>query len=201
MLESVIISVYDKKNLKSLMKGMRKINSDVRVFSSGETASAIKKLGYEVTKIPIYTDFPESPGGLTKTLHPKVHGGILLDRDKATEKEYLEENNIRTFNLVVCNLYPFEKTISRGAPRKEIVENIDIGGQTLIRSAAKGALRHGKVAPVVDPEDYEKIIEEMTENDGELSDGTVIALAHKAFDLSWKYEEKIRNWTEELVEG
>ncbi len=200
MLESVVISVSDKKNLGELVEGLIEINPDVEIISSGGTAGKIRDLGYEVTDVSSYTEFPEAPGGLVKTLHPKIHGGILLDGERDEEEKYLEKNDIKTFSLVVCNLYPFEKTVSKGAPREEIIENIDIGGPTLIRAAAKGALRHGGVAPVVEPEDYKKIIEEMKENNGRLKDETLQFLAHKAFDHTWKYDEEIRNWTEETME-
>lgn len=201
MIKSAIISVSEKKQLDTLLEGLFEINPNLQIYSSGGTAKKIKKLGHKVTKISNYTGFPEAPGGLVKTLHPKVHGGILLDPNRISEKKYLEKNNIKTFNLVICNLYPFEKTLQKQAPKKEIIENIDIGGPTLIRSAAKGALRHGKVAPVVEPNDYSKVIKEMKENDGSLSEDTIISLAHKAFDHTWNYDEKIRNWTEQMIKG
>lgn len=199
MLESAIISVYDKKNLDKLVEGLFEINPEVEIISSGGTAEEIRNFGHEVTDVSSYTGFPEAPGGLVKTLHPKVHGGILLDEGDSKEMEYLEKNGIKTFNLVVCNLYPFEKTVSKGAPKEEIIENIDIGGPTLIRAAAKGALRHGWVAPVVEPEDYEKIIEEMKKNDGSLGEETLQSLVHKAFNHTWKYDKEIKNWTEEII--
>lgn len=201
MLESAIVSVSDKKGLNELIEGIYQVNPDVEIISSGGTAEKIREFGYEVTDVSSYTGFPEAPGGLVKTLHPKVHGGIILNEDKDVEKEYLEKNKIKTFNLVVCNLYPFGKSAEGEAPRREIIENIDIGGPTLIRSAAKGALRHGGVAPVVEPEDYDKIIDEMLENNGELSEGTLRFLIHKAFNHTWKYDEKIRDWTEDKLGG
>lgn len=201
MLESAIVSVSNKEGLDELIESMRQVNPDVEIISSGGTAEKIRELGHEVTDVSSYTGFPEAPGGLVKTLHPKVHGGILLDGDEEAEAEYLERNEIGTFNLVVCNLYPFERTVEGGGSREEIVENIDIGGPTLIRSAAKGALRHGGVAPVVEPGDYGEIIEELSENGGELPQETLLSLAHKAFNHTCEYDEKIRDWTGDIVEG
>lgn len=201
MLKSAIISVSEKKQLDTLLEGMFQINPNVKVYSSGGTSKKIKNLGYKATKISNYTGFPEAPGGLVKTLHPKVHGGILLDPNRIKEKKYLEKNNIKPFNLVVCNLYPFEKTLEKQAPKEEIIENIDIGGPTLIRSAAKGALRHGGVAPVIDPDDYPRVLGEMKDNNGSLNNGTIATLVHKAFDHTWNYDEKIRNWTEQMIKG
>ena len=194
MLNSAIISVYDKTGLKDFLEGLYQINPEIKIFSSGGTARKIDELGYDVIEISSYTGFPESPGGLVKTLHPKVHGGILLDKSRLDERKYLEENGILTFGLVVCNLYPFKEVSSSGAPEEEVVENIDIGGPTLIRSAAKGALRHGGVAPVVDTEDYNMVIEEMKNNNGELTSKTISNLALKAFEITSYYDDNIRKW-------
>jgi len=194
MINSVIISVYDKRDIKEMVEGLHQINPDLKIFSSGGTASKIRDLGYDVIEVSIYTGFPESPGGLVKTLHPKVHGGILLDPGRIEEKKYLEENGIETFDLVVCNLYPFDKVSKSGASEEEIIENIDIGGPTLIRSAAKGALRHGGVAPVVDIEDYVMVVDELNNNRGELSHETIRGLALKAFELTSRYDNSIKNW-------
>jgi len=201
MIESAIISVSDKSNLKTLLKGLFEINPDIKIISSGGTAKKIKSMGYEVTKVADYTGFPEAPGGLVKTLHPKVHGGILLDPDNEDEQYYLDEENVEVFNLVVVNLYPFEKTVKAGEEEEEIVENIDIGGPTLIRSAAKGALRHGNVVPVVSPGDYEELIEELRKKEGNLSEDFKTKLAHRAFSHTHDYDKKINKWTNDLVEG
>ena len=200
-LQSALISVYDKSNLEVLVEGIYEINPKAKIFSSGGTAQKIRDLGYDVTDVSFYTGFPEAPGGLVKTLHPKVHGGILLDKNRISERDYLEENGITPLNLVVVNLYPFEKTVESGASKKEIIENIDIGGPTLIRSAGKGALRHGGVAPVIEPEDYSRILDEMKENEGKLSEKMIDYLAYKAFNRTWSYDERIRNWIKKVKEG
>jgi len=119
MLNSAIISVYDKTGLKDFLEGLHQITPEIKIFSSGGTARKIDELGYDVIEISSYTGFPESPGGLVKTLHPKVHGGILLDKSRLDERKYLEENGILTFGLVVCNLYPFKEVSSSGAPKEE----------------------------------------------------------------------------------
>lgn len=199
MLKSVIVSVFDKTGLGELIEGLRGINPGVKIFSSKGSARKIQELGYESTKVSFYTGFSESPRGLLKTLHPKVHGGILLDRSRVSERKYLEDNEIETFNLVISNFYPFERTLNGKMAEEEMVEKIDIGGPTLARSAAKGALRHGEVAPVVDPDDYGKVVREMTKNNGEVGDYMLTFLAHKAFTCTYEYEEKIKNWTRELL--
>ncbi len=199
-IKSALISVSNKKNLKKLVEGLRQINPGITIFSSGGTAKKIRECGFEVTDVSKYTGFPEAPGGLVKTLHPKVHGGILLDAKRGPEKKYLEKNEIVPIQLVVVNLYPFEETLKRKATNEELVENIDIGGPTLIRSAAKGALRHGNVVPIIEPADYDKILRELSENNS-LSKDTIISLVYKAFNHTCEYDEKIRDWTKKLVEG
>lgn len=138
MLKSIIISVSDKSRLEHLLEGIFKVNSSVEVFSTMGTANQIRKLGFPVKEISFYTGAPESPEGNVKTLHPKIHGGILLDKNRMSERKYLAKNNIKKFGLIVTNFYEFEKSISDGVSRSDIVEKIDIGGPTLARSAAKG---------------------------------------------------------------
>ncbi|KXA90684.1 hypothetical protein AKJ36_00345 [candidate division MSBL1 archaeon SCGC-AAA259I07] len=201
MIKSAIISVSDKNRLDELLDGLFEINPEMEILSSGGTAERIRELGYEATEVSTYTGFPEAPGGLVKTLHPKVHGGLLLDEDRVSERDYLKKEGIKTFGLVVCNLYPFEETVEKGKSRRNIIESIDIGGPTLIRSAAKGALRHGKTAPVIEPEDYGEIVEKLKENDGTLTRETRDYLAYKAFRHTCNYDQKIRNWTEKMSRG
>ncbi len=200
MIDNAIISVFDKDNLGYLVKNLKELNSDIRIISSGGTAEKIKELGFDVEEVSDYTGFPEAPGGLVKTLHPKVHGGILLDPERETEEDYMEENDVLGINLVVVNLYPFEGTLESGKPEEEIVENIDIGGPTLIRSAAKGALRHGNVVPIVQPQDYGRLIQRLKEKNGDLNDEFVMELVEKAFSHTKTYDKKINNWTEDLIE-
>lgn len=200
-LRSALISVSDKSKLNELVEEIYEINPGAEIYSSGGTAKKIRELGYEVKDVSFYTNFPEAPGGLVKTLHPKVHGGILLDENKISVKRYLEENEIKTLNLVVVNLYPFENTVESGAPTEEIIENIDIGGPTLIRSAGKGALRHGGVVPVIEPSDYSRIIDEMKKREGKLSEETINDLAYKAFNRTCNYDEQIRDWIGKVKEG
>ncbi|MDR1269851.1 MAG: hypothetical protein LBK82_10030, partial [Planctomycetaceae bacterium] len=145
-----LISVSDKMGLSAFAKGLTA--AGVEIFSTGGTKSYLEKEGVSVRDIADYTGFPEMMGGRLKTLHPKVHGGILCRRDNLGDMNALVENNILTFELVVVNLYPFEATIAReGVTEEEAIENIDIGGPTMIRAAAKN---HQFVTVVTDQEQY-----------------------------------------------
>jgi len=198
-LDSAIISVYKKDKLDLLLEGLTGINPNINIVSSGGTARKIKELGYNVVEVSDYTGFPESPGGLVKTLHPKVHGGILLDKNSPEEYRYLMSQKINSFDIVVCNLYPFKETVERGAGIAETVEMIDIGGPTLIRSAAKGCLRKGSPITVVDPEDYGFILEQISER-GSFSYSDSLRLAKKAFRHTRDYDTEISKWLGELDE-
>lgn len=191
MIENVIISVYNKKGLGELVNGLSNLNSNVNIISSGGTARKIDDLGYNVTKVADYTGHPESPGGLVKTLHPKIHAGILLDRNKTEENAYLQEHNIKPIDLVACNLYPFIE--------KPETENIDIGGPTMVRCAAKGALRHGKVAPVVKPQQYDLLLNILSETGGEINHELVEILVPEAFYHTARYEASISHKADDLV--
>lgn len=194
-MSTAIISVYRKEGLEDFLNVLFKLNYDTKIISSGGTARKIEELGYPVTEVSDYTGFPESPGGLVKTLHPKIHAGILLDPEIPEERKYLEENGIKPIDMVVCNLYPFEETVKKKVPYEEIIEMIDIGGPTLVRAAAKGALRHGKVFPVIDPKDYNKVIEDIIlEDDVSLKNEVIKSLAYKAFEHTYEYDKEIKNW-------
>jgi phosphoribosylaminoimidazolecarboxamide formyltransferase/IMP cyclohydrolase len=195
MIERALISVYDKRNLKKLVNGLKKMR--VEIISSGGTARRIKNIGYpHLVEVSDYTEYPESPGGLVKTLHPKVHGGILLNPDIQEHREYLKKNEIKPINLVVVNLYPFEETVAGGADLHEAAENIDIGGPTLIRSAAKAALLYDKVTVVVDPSMYDELLGILEENHGEVPSDFRRKLAEKAFKRTAEYERVISEYLE-----
>ena len=194
-MKTALISVSDKSNLDILLPALKKLN--VKIISTGGTAKKIKELGYKVTEVSEYTGFPESPGGLVKTLHPKIHAGILLNPEKEDERKYLEEHGIKPIDLVVCNLYPFEETLKKGATYEELVEMIDIGGPTLLRSAAKGCLRTGKPLPVCDPDDYEKIVAEARK--GYFDSNTILTLVEKAFRHTRDYDTSITKYLDTLV--
>lgn len=185
-----LISVYDKSGLMELAHALN--NLGVEILSSGGTAKALKKVDIPVIDISKYTNSPELFEGRVKTLHPKIHGGILLRRDNKKDLEQAEKNGIKPIDLVVVNLYPFEKVIHQeGATQDLAVENIDIGGIALIRAAAKN---FKWVTTVVDPEDYTKVVEELEENNGELSDKKRKNLMIKAFERSSHYDWSISRY-------
>jgi phosphoribosylaminoimidazolecarboxamide formyltransferase / IMP cyclohydrolase len=196
MIKRALISVSDKSGLEDLVKALDAIEAEI--VSSGGTAKKIKELGYlKLTEVSDYTGHPESPDGLLKTLHPRVHGGLLLSRDIPKHREYMDRHGIKPFEMVVVNLYPFETTIAKGAKLLEAAENIDIGGPTLIRSAAKAALLYGKVTVVTNPKQYPKIIESLKENKGEIPKEFVRELAEAAFRRTAAYDSAITSYLEE----
>jgi phosphoribosylaminoimidazolecarboxamide formyltransferase/IMP cyclohydrolase len=195
MIKRALISVSDKSGLEDLVKALDAIEAEI--VSSGGTAKKIKELGYlKLTEVSDYTGHPESPDGLLKTLHPRVHGGLLLSRDIPKHREYMDRHGIKPFEMVVVNLYPFETTIAKGAKLLEAAENIDIGGPTMIRSAAKAALLYGKVTVVTDPKQYPKIIESLKENKGEIPKEVVRELAEAAFRRTAAYDSAITSYLE-----
>lgn len=185
-----LISVSDKGGIVEFAKGLNKCG--VEIISTGGTARNISENGINVQEISDFTGFSEMLSGRVKTLHPLVHGGILAIRDDKTHQKQVEEHGIKYIDMVVVNLYPFETAISKDdCPLAEAVENIDIGGSTMIRSAAKN---HKSVAVVVDPSDYEKILEELKKNNGGLDESTSFDLAAKAFSHTARYDSVISNY-------
>ena len=165
MIKRALISVYDKSGLQELVEALGEYG--VEIVSSGGTARRIRELGYrKLVEVSDYTGHPESPGGLVKTLHPKVHGGLLLNREDKTHAKWMDENNVKPIDIVVSNLYPFEKVVEGGADLETAAENIDIGGPSMTRSAAKAALLYDRVAIVTDPAQYTEVIKTLRENDG-----------------------------------
>ncbi|HEU5483241.1 MAG TPA: bifunctional phosphoribosylaminoimidazolecarboxamide formyltransferase/IMP cyclohydrolase, partial [Sphingomicrobium sp.] len=160
-IERALISVSEKSGLDRLVKAL--CDRGVELVSTGGTAAALRKSGAEVRDISDLTGFPEMMDGRVKTLHPKVHGGLLAIRDNAEHASAMEQNGIAPIDLVVVNLYPFEAALLRGAGRDEIIENIDIGGPSMVRSAAKN---HAFVTIVTDPADYDELLTELDTNDG-----------------------------------
>ena len=184
-----LISLSDKSGLDGLAAQLSK--HGVALVSTGGTASKLRELGHEVRDVSDLTGFPEMMDGRVKTLHPKVHGGLLGVRDNAEHAAAMEQHGIQPIDLVVVNLYPFEATVLRGADRDEIIENIDIGGPSMVRSSAKN---HAHVAIVTDPADYEELINELGEHDGATSFEFRKRLAAKAFALTAAYDSTISQW-------
>lgn len=194
-----LLSVYDKSNLEKLVSCLTKNGYDL--IASGNTAARIRQLGYVVRDVSELTGFPESPGGLLKTLHPKIHGGFLLDPSKDEDKKYMKEQGITSIHLLVSNLYPFQEVARRkGVTLLEATRNIDIGGPTLIRSAAKGALLKGDVVVVSSPTQYESVIEMMEKNSGSVNREKIVDLAAEAFQLTQRYDAAIHRYLSQLGE-
>jgi len=188
-IERALISVTDKTGVADLAKALHEMG--VEIISTGGTARVIREAGVPVTDVSEVTGFPEMLDGRVKTLHPKVHGGILAIRANETHMKQLAEHGIKTIDLVVVNLYAFEKTVASGASLEEAIENIDIGGPTLLRAAAKN---FRDVTVVVDPSDYPKILEEMRTNNGETTLKTRFELARKVFETTSKYDTAIADY-------
>ena len=185
-----LLSVSDKTGLVALAKGLAGLG--VKLLSTGGTAKALADAGLAVTEIGEYTGFPEMLDGRVKTLHPKVHAGILARRDVRAHAMALEAHGIPPIDLVIVNLYPFRETVAKqGCTLEDAIENIDIGGPTLLRAAAKN-WQH--VGVVVDPADYDALLAELAAPGRSLSAPTRFAFARKAFSHTASYDGAISNW-------
>jgi len=182
-----LISVSDKTGVVEFARGLSELGAEL--LSTGGTFKAIEAAGVPVRTVESYTGSPEVMDGRVKTLHPRVHGGILAR--EGTDEADLQRIGASFIDLVAVNLYPFEKTLAKpGADFQELIENIDIGGPSMVRSAAKN---HARVAVVCDPADYARVLEELKQ-DGELSAGTRQRLATKAFSHTAAYDTAISGW-------
>ncbi len=191
-IRTAIISVTDKTGIVSFAKSLSGFG--VEILSTGGTAKALREGGVSVTDISDYTGFPEMMDGRVKTLHPKVHGGLLGRRDNPEHVAAMQTHGIRPVDMVVVNLYQFEKTVARpGVTLEEAVENIDIGGPSMLRSSAKN---FRDVTVVVDPADYEVVLKEMKTSGGETTLKTRFRLAKKVFDLTHRYDGAISRYLE-----
>lgn len=198
MIKRALISVYDKRGLEELVPALAKYG--VKIISSGGTARRIKEIGYsDLVEVSEYTGHPESPGGLVKTLHPKIHGGLLLDRAEEEHAKWMKENDIEPIDLVVVNLYPFEKVVEGGANLETAGHNIDIGGPTMTRSAAKASLLYDKTCIVSDPKQYPELMKTLEENKGELTTQLRRKYALQAFERTAGYDAAIVGYLEETL--
>ena len=188
-IERALVSVSDKKGIVEFCRGLAQL--EIELVSTGGTATLLSENRISVRDVAELTGFPEMMDGRVKTLHPKIHGGILALRDNPEHLAKMQEHGIAPIDLVVVNLYPFEATVARGAPFEEIVENIDIGGPSMVRAAAKN---HQHVGVVVDPEDYSSILAELRENHRSLSPATRFKLFTKAFQRTAHYDGAISNY-------
>ena len=169
-IKRALISVYDKTGLEDLVAALA--DAGVEIVSTGSTAARIAAAGASVTPVESLTGFPECLDGRVKTLHPRVHAGILADRRLESHRAELSELDIEPFDLVVVNLYPFAHTVASGAGEDEVVEQIDIGGPTMVRAAAKN---HASVAVVVSPADYATVIDAVRAGGFSLAERTALA--------------------------
>ena len=191
-----VLSVSDKTGIVDFAKGLAELG--IELISTGGTAQALEAAGLEVRAIDDFTGFPEIMSGRVNTLHPKLYAGLLARRDDPSHMVAAEENEIEFVDLVCVNLYPFEETAARrGVDDEEVIENIDIGGPTMIRAAAKN---FNFSAVVVEPESYDAILQELSESDGHLSLATRKSLAVEAFATSARYDSAIARWFAELLD-
>lgn len=184
-----LLSVSDKSGLAELGRALAAMG--VELVSTGGTARALRDAGLDVRDISDLTGFPEMMDGRVKTLHPKVHGGLLALRDNPEHVAAMEAHDIGAIDLVVVNLYPFEATVAKGASREEVIENIDIGGPSMVRSAAKN---HGFVTILTDPADYPTLIAEMEANGGATTQAFRTRMAGKAYARTAAYDSAIASW-------
>jgi phosphoribosylaminoimidazolecarboxamide formyltransferase/IMP cyclohydrolase len=183
-----LLSAADKTGLAVFARGLG--DSGASIVSSGTTASVLRQAGVEVTSVSDVTGFPEMLGGRVKTLHPRIHAGILADKRQPDHLRALREQGIEPFDLVAVNLYPFVETVSRGASPSEVIEQIDIGGPAMVRAAAKN---FESVAVVVEPGEYSAVLEEIDRLGG-LSRETRLRLARRAFEHTMAYDAAIAGW-------
>jgi len=189
-IEKALLSVYDKDGIVDFARGLRSLG--VMLYSTGGTLRILQENGVQADSVEAITDTAELLSGRVKTLHPKIFAGILAKRDDAEHMEQLKEYGIPTIDLIVCNLYPFRKVVEKkDVELAEVLENIDIGGVTLIRAAAKN---YKDVAVLVSPDQYEETLRRLREGDGILDETTLWNLAREAFGYIVQYDEAIASF-------
>ena len=188
-IKNALVSVSDKENIISLLKIFKKYN--IKIISSGGTYKTVKKLGYSCTELTKYTGFKEMLDGRVKTLHPKIHAGILHDRQNKNHKYQMSKQKFPPIDLIVVNFYPFQKVVTGSRKPDNIIENIDIGGPTMVRAAAKN---FKNVTIITNKNDYLPLIEELEKNKGKTSIKFRELMSSKAFGLTAYYDAMIANW-------
>ncbi len=193
-LQRALLSVSDKTGLVELARALNRLG--IEMLSTGGTAQLLRDAHIPVVEVADFTGFPEMLDGRVKTLHPKIHGGLLGRRDLASHRDAMTRHGIVPIDLLVVNLYPFRETVAQpGSTLEDAIENIDIGGPAMVRSAAKN---HGHVAVVTDPADYPSLLEELEKSHGELSPATRFELAVKAFSHTAEYDGAIATYLSSL---
>ncbi len=196
-IQRAIISVSNKKGIVEFAKELTAFG--IEILSTGGTAKALKDAGVKVKEVSEHTGSPEMLDGRVKTLHPKIHGGLLCRRDHPEDMEEVKKYSIGLIDMVVVNLYPFEETISKpNVTFDDAIENIDIGGPTMLRSASKN---FKDVVVIVDPADYETVINEMKNNKGDISYKTRLKLATKVFQHTSRYDKLIAEYLNKVIES
>ena len=196
MIKRALISVFDKRGVVDFVKELSLMG--IEILSTGGTAKALREAGIAVVDVSDYTGFPEMLDGRLKTLHPKIHGGLLARRSNPKDMDDISKHDIKPIDMVVVNLYPFEETSAKpDATFDEVIENIDIGGPTMLRAASKN---FQDVAVVVDPDDYKKIIDEIKATGGALSKETKLNLAKKVFAHTSRYDTLIADYLTGITE-
>ncbi len=188
-IKNALISVSDKEKLKIVLKTLKKNN--INIISSGGTFKSIRKFGFKCKEVSEYTGFEEMLDGRVKTLHPKIHSGILFKREKKIHKKQMRKKQFEPIDLVIVNFYPFEKIIKGSANRDRIIENIDIGGPSMVRSAAKNSK---DVTVITDIEDYSELIKELNKFKGKTTFDFRKRMASKAFSLTAYYDAIVSEW-------
>jgi phosphoribosylaminoimidazolecarboxamide formyltransferase/IMP cyclohydrolase len=196
-IKRAIISVSNKKGIVEFAEALHAMG--IEILSTGGTAKSLRDAGVPVKDVSEHTGSPEMLDGRVKTLHPRVHGGLLSRRDNPKDMEEIKKHGIDTIDMVIVNLYPFEETIAKpGVTFNEAIENIDIGGPAMLRSASKN---FKDVVVIVDPSDYEKVISEMKSRDGDLAQETRLELAKKVFRHTSRYDSVIADYLTKVTEN
>ena len=188
-IKNALISVSDKSDLNTILNILKK--NKINIISSGGTFKSIKKMGFECKEISEFTNFKEMLDGRVKTLHPKIHSGILFDRSKKKHKIQMNKKKFEPIDLVLVNFYPFKESLKKTKNHKKIIENIDIGGPTMVRAAAKN---YKDVVIITDKEDYLGLINQMKKNKGKTTLDFRANMASKAFGLTAYYDSLISEW-------
>ena len=188
-IKNALISVSDKSKLKIILNSLKK--NKINIISSGGTFKLIRKLGFKCEEVSKYTGFEEMLDGRVKTLHPKIHSGILFQREKKIHRKQMQKKQFKPIDLVIVNFYPFEETIKKTTNKNKIIENIDIGGPSMVRSAAKNSR---DVTVITDIKDYSKLVKELNKLKGRTTFNFRRKMASKAFNLTAYYDAIVSEW-------
>jgi len=192
-IKRALISVSNKQNLKPLLQSLKK--NKIEIISSGGTFKEIKKLKFDCTEVSEFTNSPEILEGRVKTLHPKIHAGILNKRKNKNHQNDLKRNNFENIDLVIVNFYPFEKTLNSTNDHKKIIENIDVGGPTMVRAAAKN---YNDVTVITSPIQYDELIDQLDKNNGSTTIEFRQKMSQTAFTETAYYDAVISDYFNKL---